>query len=124
MNYSLSYISDISGNRTSVVVPINVWEKITAENEMLQNKLNVFDTILKGMSEIKESKSNKTKLENLEDFLNEGWGQSYKWLQAISQTTFKKISIFKGGTIYDKSNTATISKNELKQLIKNAKNQI
>ncbi len=43
MNYTLSYISDISGNRKSVVVPKRVWEKITAENEMLQNKLNVFD---------------------------------------------------------------------------------
>lgn len=80
MNYSLSYISDISGNRTSVVVPIKVWEKITSENEMLQNKLNVFDSILIGMEEIKENKSKKTKLDNLEDFLNESWGQSYKWL--------------------------------------------
>lgn len=71
MNYSLSYISDISGNRTSVVVPIKVWEKITSENEMLQNKLNVFDSILKGMEEIKENKSKKTKLDKLEDFLNE-----------------------------------------------------
>ena len=71
MNYSLSYISDISGNRTSVVVPIKVWEKITSENEMLQNKLNVFDSILIGMEEIKENKSKKTKLDNLEDFLNE-----------------------------------------------------
>jgi len=71
MNYSLSYISDLSGKRKSVVVPIKVWEKITYENEMLQNKLNFFDSIFKGMEEIKDSKSKKTKLDSLEDFLNE-----------------------------------------------------
>ena len=71
MGNTLQYVVDNKGERTSVIVPYEEWEKINVDYQKLQNKLKVFVSIQKGLSEIKVSKEQGTKLQTLSDFLDE-----------------------------------------------------
>ncbi len=71
MRNTMQYIVDNKGNKTSVIVPFDKWEKINEDYHKLQNKLKVFVSIQEGLSEIKASKRQGDKLQTLSDFLNE-----------------------------------------------------
>jgi len=58
MGNTLQYIVDNKGEKTSVIVPYEEWEKINGDYQKLQNKLKVFVSIQKGLAEIKTSKKN------------------------------------------------------------------
>ena len=60
-----------NGDKTSVLVPIRRWEKITKENIKLQNKLKVFTDLKEGHLEVKEAKKSGKKLQTLKGFLRE-----------------------------------------------------
>lgn len=66
---ALKYITDDSGNRTSVLVPVKVWEDLNNNYEKLQAKLTVLNGIRDGLNEVKRSKKSGKKLQTLKDFL-------------------------------------------------------
>jgi hypothetical protein len=68
---ALKYMVDENGDKTSVLVPIRTWEKMTKEYTKLQNKLKVFTDIKEGFLEVKEAGKSGKKLQTLKDFLRE-----------------------------------------------------
>lgn len=66
---ALKYIVDESGHKTSVLVPVKVWEDLNANYQKLQNKLNVLSGIGEGLKEIQRAKKTGKKLQTLKDFL-------------------------------------------------------
>ncbi|MBY0476747.1 MAG: hypothetical protein K2Q24_03810 [Chitinophagaceae bacterium] len=68
---ALKYMVDENGDKTSVLVPIRTWEKMTKEYTKLQNKLKVFTDIKEGFLEVKEARKSGKKLQTLKDFLRE-----------------------------------------------------
>ena len=69
MATALKYTTDDSGNRTSVLVPVKVWEDLNTNYEKLQAKLYVLNGIREGLHEIKRSRQSGKKLQTLKDFL-------------------------------------------------------
>ena len=69
MSNALKYIVDESGQKTSVLVPVKVWDDLNANYQKLQNKLRIFSSIRDGLSEVKKSKETGKKLQTLKDFL-------------------------------------------------------
>lgn len=69
MASALKYIVDESGQKTSVLVPFKVWEDLNSNYEKLQNKLRVFESIQKGLTEVKSARAKGKKLTSLKDFL-------------------------------------------------------
>lgn len=69
MPNALKYIIDESGQKTSVLVPVKVWEDLNMNYQKLQNKLKVFNSINEGLIEIKGTKKTGKKLQTLKDFL-------------------------------------------------------
>ncbi len=65
----LKYIVDDSGNKTSVLVPVKVWEDLNSNYEKLQAKLAILSGIRDGLNEVKRSKKSGKKLQTLKDFL-------------------------------------------------------
>lgn len=72
MKNTMQYIVDEHGVKTSVIVPFQLWEKITSDNKKLQNKIEVLLSIKDGLSEIKGVNKNYEKFQTLSDFVNEG----------------------------------------------------
>jgi hypothetical protein len=66
---ALKYIVDESGQKTSVLVPVKVWEDLNANYQKLYNKLSVFNSIQEGLNEVKNASNSKKKLQTLKDFL-------------------------------------------------------
>jgi len=69
MPNALKYIVDETGHRTSVLVPVKVWDDLNEKYLKLQNKLAVFNSIKDGLKEVKSSKSTGTGLQTLKEFL-------------------------------------------------------
>ena len=69
MPEALKYIIDNSGHKTSVLVPVKVWEDLNTNYQKLQNKLNIFKSIGEGLTEIQRSKKTGRKLQTLKEFL-------------------------------------------------------
>lgn len=66
---ALKYIVDDNGNRTSVLVPVKVWEDLNTNYDKLQAKLTILNGIREGFHEVKRSKKSGKKLQTLKDFL-------------------------------------------------------
>jgi len=66
---ALKYIVDDSGNKTSVLVPVKVWEDLNTNYEKLQAKLAILSGIRNGLNEVKRNKKSGKKLQTLKDFL-------------------------------------------------------
>ena len=69
MPNALKYIVDERGHKTSVLVPVKVWEDLNANYQKLQNKLSVFNSIQEGLNEVNRARKSKRKLQTLKDFL-------------------------------------------------------
>ena len=69
MPQALKYIVDENGQKSSVLVPVKVWEDLNSNYRKLQNKLNVLNSIKEGLAEIERSKKTGKKLQTLKDFL-------------------------------------------------------
>jgi hypothetical protein len=69
MPTALKYIVDDNGQKTSVLVPIKVWEDLNSSYQKLQNKLSVFNSIQEGLKEVAAAKKSGRKLQTLKDFL-------------------------------------------------------
>ncbi|MEO5648849.1 MAG: hypothetical protein ABIR03_02870 [Ginsengibacter sp.] len=68
---TLKYMIDKNGDKTSVLVPLKVWEKINQDYTRLQNKLKVVTGIKEALNEVKEAEKSGEKLQTLNDFLHE-----------------------------------------------------
>ncbi|WP_276500384.1 hypothetical protein [Terrimonas pollutisoli] len=66
---ALRYIVDDNGNKTSVLVPVKVWEDLNTNYEKLQAKLAVLSGVRDGLAEVKRNKKSGKKLQPLKDFL-------------------------------------------------------
>jgi hypothetical protein len=69
MPNALKHIVDESGHKTSVLVPVKVWEDLNSAYQKLQNKLSVFSSIKEGLNEVKTARKSGKKLQTLNDFL-------------------------------------------------------
>jgi hypothetical protein len=69
---ALQYMVDEKGQKTSVLVPIKTWGKMTHEHSLLESKINILTDIKEGLNEIKEAKKSGKKLKTLKEFLSEG----------------------------------------------------
>ena len=65
MPNALKYIVDSNGQKTSVLVPIKVWQDITSNHK----KLEILSGIRKGLFEVKEGRAARKKLQTLTEFL-------------------------------------------------------
>lgn len=66
---ALQYIVDDNGNKTSVLVPVKLWEDLNSNYEKLQAKLTVLSGIRNGLTEVKKAGKGGKKLQTLKDFL-------------------------------------------------------
>ena len=71
MSRAIKYIIDDSGHKTSVLVPIKMWEELNTNYQQLYKKLEVLNGIRKGLAEVKQAKKTGKKLQTLKDFLRE-----------------------------------------------------
>jgi hypothetical protein len=69
---ALQYMVDDKGQKTSVLVPIKTWEKMTHEHSLLESKIKILTGIKDGLNEVREAKKAGTKLQTLKEFLSEG----------------------------------------------------
>lgn len=69
MPNTLQYIIDEHGHKTTVLVPVKVWEDLNASYQRLQNKLAVFNSIKEGIQEVRNIKKTDKDLQTLKDFL-------------------------------------------------------
>lgn len=69
MPNALKYIVDESGQKTSVLVPVKVWDDLNANYKKLQNKLNALSSIQEGLKEMENAGKTGKKLQTLKDFL-------------------------------------------------------
>lgn len=66
---ALKFIVDDSGHKTSVLVPLKVWEDLNNNYLKLQNKLAILNSISEGLIEVKRDTKSGRKLQTLKDFL-------------------------------------------------------
>lgn len=71
MPITVKYLIDEKGTKTSVIVPLKVWEKINDDYARLQNKIGVLTGIKKGLKEVRDAKENGKELQTLNDLLRE-----------------------------------------------------
>jgi hypothetical protein len=71
---NLQYITDGSGHKNAVQVPMHDWEQILKdleELERLRNKKLFLSELAEAVEEMKQIKEGKLKARNAEDFINE-----------------------------------------------------
>lgn len=56
MPNALKYIIDEKGQKTSVLVPIKVWENLNANYRKVQKKLEILSGIKEALKEVEKSK--------------------------------------------------------------------
>lgn len=66
---AFKYIVDETGQKTSVLVPLKVWEDLNTNYNKLQTKMNVFKSIQVGLKEVTDSRKSNKKLQSFKDFL-------------------------------------------------------
>lgn len=71
MAHLIKYLVNEKGQKTSVVVPLQAWNKMNDDFSKLQKKLQVLLGIQSALHEVKLSKKSGKKLQTLKDFLSE-----------------------------------------------------
>ena len=67
----VSYVSDIKGNQTAVIIAIEEWEKIIKKQKRMKAKLDVLTGLHEAINEVNLIKKGKLKKKPLREFLNE-----------------------------------------------------
>jgi hypothetical protein len=70
----IQYYTDDSGRKTSVIIPYSKWEDMNKQLEELQIKLQLFQSIQDGISEVKKAQNSGKNLQTLSDFIHESRG--------------------------------------------------
>ena len=66
---ALKHIVDNSGHKTTVLVPVKVWENLNINYQKLQKKLSILNSITEGLTEVKQTKKSGRKLQTLKNFI-------------------------------------------------------
>lgn len=74
MESRIQIYTDESGNKSSIIVPYDEWERLTGKVKRLENKLRVFSGIRDGLLEVEQARRTGKKLQSLSDFVNESRG--------------------------------------------------
>jgi len=69
MTAPLKYIVDDSGNKTTVLVPVKVWDDLNSNYRKLQSKLDILSGLRDGLAEVSKSNTSSKKLQTLKAFL-------------------------------------------------------
>lgn len=67
----VKYIKDHSGQKTSVIVPVGVWDELNANYKKLERKLKIMNDILRALAEVRHSGKTGRPLQTLNEFLSE-----------------------------------------------------
>lgn len=67
----LQYISDENGNRTAVIIPIEIWESKFKQFDDDLSKEEIKEDLREAIKEVKLYKQGKVKLQSARDFLHE-----------------------------------------------------
>jgi hypothetical protein len=67
----LKYIVDETGQKTSVLVPVKVWEDLNNNYQKLQEKLKILNGIQQGLAEVNQARKTGKKLQTMKEFLSE-----------------------------------------------------
>jgi len=70
----IQYWVDAKGNKTSVIVPYQDWEKLNNQYKILQKKVRLLGGIQGAVKEVKEARKSGKKLQTLSEFINESRG--------------------------------------------------
>lgn len=65
---SVSYITDINGNQSAVVIPIAEWKAMNERLTKNQNKLKILTGLKEAVEEVNRAKEGKLELKTLKDF--------------------------------------------------------
>jgi hypothetical protein len=68
---NIQYLTDESGKKKAVLIPIEDWEKIQASLEELAGYREMRQSLKRAFQEVKEIKSGKLPKKTLKNFLNE-----------------------------------------------------
>ena len=69
MPQALQYIVDENGHKTSVLVPVKVWDDLNYNYQKLQNKISTLTSISEGLNEVRVAGKTARKLQTLKGFL-------------------------------------------------------
>ena len=67
----LKYIVDGTGQKTSVLVPVKLWEDLNKNYKKLEQKLKIFNGIRQGLTEVQNARKTGRKLQTMKEFLGE-----------------------------------------------------
>jgi hypothetical protein len=67
----IQYCTDTDGNPTAVIIPIEDWEKLQAQNKKMKTKLRLLTDIRDAVGEVKKARKDGKNLTTLDDFINE-----------------------------------------------------
>ncbi len=71
MANEIQYYTDSQGNKVSVIVSFEEWQKLNERIAALENKLKVFKSVREGIQEVKQARKSNQKLQTLSEFINE-----------------------------------------------------
>lgn len=72
MAEAVKYITDETGQKTSVLFPVKVWADLNTNFKKLRQKLKVINDIHSALHEVYDAKKSGKKLKTLKAFLDEG----------------------------------------------------
>jgi len=67
----VSYVSDIKGNKTAVIIGIKEWDKIIEKQNKMKAKLDMLTGLQEAVNEVNSIKESKAKNSTLREFLND-----------------------------------------------------
>jgi hypothetical protein len=67
----VSYVSDVKGNQTAVIIGIDEWQKIIDKQKKMKAKLDLLTGLQEAVQEINLMKESQTKRTTFKEFLNE-----------------------------------------------------
>jgi hypothetical protein len=71
MGNVVKYLVDENGKKTSVLIPVKMWETLNNDHKKMQAKIRVLTGIQSALKEISEAKRTGKKLPTLRDILRE-----------------------------------------------------
>ncbi len=67
----VSYVSDVKGNQTAVIIAIDEWQRLLEKQKKLKAKLDVLTGLQEAVHEVNLIKGKKSKKRTLREFLDE-----------------------------------------------------
>ncbi len=74
MPSAIKYIKDVRGQKTSVLVPVKVWDDLNSNYKKLRKKLKAINDIHQALNEVHQARKTCKKLQTLKAFLSENYG--------------------------------------------------